>query len=99
MNERRYNENEVAAIFRRAAEMREGATQRVSSPSGLTLSELKQIGREVGIAPEAVEAAADSLNRAPQPIARRFFGLPIGVGRTLELQRRLSDGEWERLVV
>jgi hypothetical protein len=99
MNERRYNEDEVAAIFRRAAETREVAAQRAASATGLTLSELKQIGREVGIPPEAVEAAASTLDQAAQPAARRFLGLPIGVGRTVDLQRRLSDGEWERLVV
>jgi hypothetical protein len=28
-----------------------------------------------------------------------FFGLPIGVARTIDLDRRLSEKEWERLVV
>jgi hypothetical protein len=99
MNERRYNEEEVAAIFRLAAETREAAAKRVASPSGLTLAELKQIGGEVGIAPEDVEAAAASLKLATRPATRRFFGLPISVGRTLDLQRNLSESEWEQLVV
>ncbi len=31
--------------------------------------------------------------------ARTFLGLPIGVARTVNLNRRLTDAEWERLVV
>ena len=31
--------------------------------------------------------------------ARMFLGLPIGVSRTVQLNRRLSDEEWERFVV
>jgi hypothetical protein len=30
---------------------------------------------------------------------RTFLGLPIGVARTIELDRRLAEEEWERLVV
>ncbi|MGH8637779.1 MAG: hypothetical protein ACREUZ_11665, partial [Burkholderiales bacterium] len=33
------------------------------------------------------------------PTSRRLLGLPIGVGRTIDLGRRLSDDEWEQLVV
>jgi hypothetical protein len=39
------------------------------------------------------------LERKGQATERRLFGLPIGVGRTVALQRRLSDEEWNQLVV
>ena len=65
----------------------------------MTLSELQEIGREAGIAPEAVAHAATSLSRTPTPTSRHFLGFPVGVGRNIELGRRLSDDEWERLVV
>ncbi len=32
-------------------------------------------------------------------VSRTIFGLPIGVSRTVNLNRRLTDAEWERLVV
>jgi hypothetical protein len=35
---------------------------------------------------------------AGKPTSRRFMGLPIGVGRTVEFDRPLSDSDWERLV-
>jgi hypothetical protein len=99
MAERRYNDTEIAAIFRAATE------GPVASPSpdvprdeGLTLSDLQAIGREVGIAPDAIAGAARALD-VHRGVGRTFLGLPIGVARTVNLNRRLTDDEWERLVV
>jgi len=69
MTERRYSEDEVAAIFRKAAED-ETTTSRPVASEGMTLRELQGIGQEVGIAPALVE-----------------------------LGRRLTDEEWDQLVV
>lgn len=100
MTERRYTEDEVTTIFERAAEARpEGRRRLASGEDGLTLAELQQIGREVGIAPDAVAHAAASLDHSDHPARRSFLGFPIGVGRSLELDRRLTEEEWERLVV
>ncbi|MDP2480961.1 MAG: hypothetical protein Q8W51_09695 [Candidatus Palauibacterales bacterium] len=99
MSERRYTEDEVTTIFERAAEARPEGRRRLASGEGLTLADLQEIGREVGIAPEAVAHAAASLDRSERPARRTFLGFPIGVGRSLELGRRLTEEEWERLVV
>lgn len=99
MTERRFNEAEVAAIFERATETQQTTQPSLPTGEGMTLAELQEIGREVGIAPELVAHAAKSLSQGGQPTSRSFLGLPIGVGRTIELNRRLSDDEWERLVV
>ena len=48
MPERRYNDEEVAAIFERASEEEQAATQLVRSSEGLTLADLQEIGREAG---------------------------------------------------
>lgn len=98
MTERRFNEAEVAAIFERATEAQTGQRQ-LPSGEGMTLAELQEIGREVGISPEMVAHAAHALERGGRPTSRKFLGLTIGVGRTVELDRRLSEDEWERLVV
>ena len=65
----------------------------------MTLTELQEIGREVGIAPELVARAAKAIQLGGQPTSRHFLGLPIGVGRTIDLDRKLSDEEWDRFVV
>jgi len=99
MTERRFSDEEVAAIFQRATEAQQNPERRLPSGEGLTLAELQDIGRQVGIAPELVVHAAASLVQVGSSTSRKFLGLPIGVGRTIELDRQLSQDEWERLVV
>jgi hypothetical protein len=99
MTERRYNDDEVAAIFAQAAQGQLTPGAAVPAEEGLTLLQLQEIGREVGIAPEAVTRAAHALALREQQPPGRFLGLPISVGRTVALNRRLSDREWEQLVV
>jgi hypothetical protein len=110
MSERRYGDEEVAAIFQAAAELQQRAALDSSasgaamvpagaSTEGMTLGQLQEIGKEVGIPGDLVAQAAGSLDQRGRSSVRRFLGLPIGVGRTVQLPRRLSETEWERLVV
>ncbi len=98
-NGRRYDDKEMAAIFRAAADGPQRTASDVPRDEGLTLAELQSIGREVGLAPEAIARAALALDVRGGAESRTMFGLPIGVARTVNLNRRLSDDEWERLVV
>lgn len=99
MAEREYSEDEVAEIFERATKAQRVTRRQVSDGAGMTLSELHEIGREVGISSEDITQAAHSLDRPERATSRRFLGFPIGVGRTVEFTRELSDLEWDRLVV
>jgi len=99
MTERRYSEEEVAAIFERATETQEVSRRSPSTGGGMTLAELQDIGREVGIAPEAIASAARTVDLPSRPNRRTLLGLPITVARSAQLRRRLTDTEWEQLVV
>lgn len=100
MSERRYNDEEVAAIFRAATEGSESRTLPGEHSDGLTLRDLQSIAREVDISPDAVARAAQSLDRSREPaVSQTFLGFPIAVQRTVALERRLTDAEWELLVV
>jgi hypothetical protein len=100
MAERRYNDKEIAAIFRAAAEQDPSSPQReVARDEGLTLAELQAIGGEVGMSSEAVAQAARAVDVRLGAASRTFLGLRIGVARTVNLNRQLSEAEWERLVV
>ena len=101
MSERRYNDKEIAAIFRAAAEapQQSAPDREVPADEGLTLTDLQAIGREVGLPADAVAQAAQALDVRVAPASRTILGLPIGVSRTVNLNRRLTDDEWERLVV
>ncbi|HET6229244.1 MAG TPA: hypothetical protein VFE05_04135 [Longimicrobiaceae bacterium] len=98
-DERRYEEDEVAQIFEEAATARGSQARALSPAGGLSLAELKAIGGEVGIAPERIAdaAAAVDLRRGAAP-RRTHLGLPIAVGRTVDLPRAPTDREWEMLV-
>jgi len=98
MSERQYNPDEVAAIFERASETEPRALPAQTGGTGLTLSALQDIGREVGISPESISLAAQSLDHVGHPASAKFMGLPIRVGRTVEFDRPLSDSDWEGLV-
>jgi hypothetical protein len=98
VSDRRFNEEEVAAILKAAAEAQYSDDRLLPSSGGLTLAELQSIGREAGISPEMIEQAARRFEPSQQP-TRKFLGLPLGVAQTVEFDRRLTDQEWERIVV
>lgn len=89
----------MASIFAEATKIEETGRQPLARREGLTLVELQAIGTEAGIPARLVAEAALNLDRTDAPITRTMLGLPIGVGRTVELGRKLTDAEWERLVV
>ncbi len=98
MSERRYSEQEIAAIFRAAAEQPETTEPETAAADGLTLAQLQSIGREVGLSPEAIARAAHGVDLRPVQ-ARSFLGFPLAVTHTVQLQRHLTDDDWDRLVV
>ena len=98
-DERRYAEEEVAAIFEAAASERASGGRALSSTGGFSLAELQEIGGEVGIAPERIAdaAAALDLRRGTAP-RRTHLGMPVSVGRVVDLPRAPTDHEWELLL-
>lgn len=76
--ERRYTEEEVARILKESAQGGE--------TTGLTLRQLEEIGREVGISPAAIRAAA-TRSQAPHGSRSGLFGAPA-----VTQQERLLPG-------
>ncbi len=106
-NDRRYNEQEISLILEQAGAAHERAqdtpfaARSVSARDGLTLAQLQEIGGEVGIDPvfvaNAAHAVASGLLVPTQQ--RTWLGLPIGIARTVDFGRNVSDDEWDRIVV
>lgn len=90
MTEQRYSEKEVREILARAVEDR--GSRALSAADGLTLSELKEVGAEVGIDGASLERAALAVrSKAPD----RYVGL-IGAPTSLEVNRKVPvnlDGD------
>ncbi len=99
MPERRYDEKEVAEIFKRATEAQLEVARQLPPSEGLTLAEVLEIGRQAGITAESAADAARSLDRHEPRFRRTLLGATVGVGRTVALERRVTTEEWERLVV
>ena len=101
-DERRYGEEEMAAIFEAASgplASRKDSRAASDSDQGLTLAELQSIGREVGISPERIAEAAAGLEHVQPSLPRRTeLGMPMSAAHIVEISRPLTDREWSLLV-
>ena len=95
MSDRRYSDEDARRILALAAEAE--AVAPAEARAGWSLEELQRAGAEAGIAPTAIAAAADALERAAPP-ERRYLGLPVAVSRAVSLPRTMTDEDWDRLV-
>ena len=96
---RRYDEQEIAAIFKQAAADQESAQRQPPHGGGLTLAEIEKIGAEAGIDPAFIARAAHVLDqKASAPPPKTSLGLPVSVARTVDLPGPFSDRDWDRLV-
>lgn len=95
---RSFSESEARDIFARAArtQRQADAATDASSP-GLTLQELKEIGRAAGLDPVHIESAATG--PALQPVATaQILGMPTEVFRTRRITGGVTDEAWEASV-
>ena len=98
--ERRYREEEIKEIFDLASSTDEAGRPAASDEAGLTLAELQEVGLEVGVEPRRVAEAALTLDTRRDVLPRRTsLGMPISVGRVIDLPRAVTDREWDLLVV
>ena len=74
---RTFSDQEVREILKRAVE--NGPTDVLSSRGGLSLAELKSIGREVGIDPVRLEDAARAVTQKDELLSNPIVGVPIVV--------------------
>jgi hypothetical protein len=95
---RRYREEEIRQIFEMAASDRDLPERSASPDNALTLSELQEIGSQVGIEPDRIAQAAWSMGSPPLEVRRWPFGIPIAVRRTVDLPRAPTQHEWDVLV-
>ena len=86
MHERRFTEGEVREILKRAAD--DELPGAVSPGEGLSLVELKTIGKEVGIDPARLEDAARAVAQNQEPGFHPILGTP-----TVLHYERVVDGE------
>ena len=94
--ERRYTDDEVALILRRAAEL--GGETGPSRSEGLSLAEIQQVAREVGIDPATVARAAAALPTRKRDRLTAIFGGPLHYRLEATMPRRASDADLGRIL-
>lgn len=77
IEDRTYSEQEVDEILTKAMEGDPG--RELAGSDGMSLTELKAIGAEVGIDPDRIENAALSLVREPETRAHPLLGSPTAI--------------------
>lgn len=98
-SERRYKDDEVRQILDLAIGQDEAPLRALPASEGLTLVQLQDVGREVGVTPSRMEAAVATFESRGEVAPRsKLLGLPTTVGHTIALPRNLTDREWELVV-
>ena len=93
---RRYTDDEVALILRTAAEL--GTETEPSRSQGLSLAEIQQIAREVGIDPATVERAAAALPTCKPDRLAAILGGPLHYRLEATMAGRASDADLGRIL-
>ncbi len=91
-SERRLSDTDVSLVLRRAGE--------VTAQQGLTVAQVQDIAREVGLSPDAVQRAlAEAASGTLQPASMESsLGVPVGVSKDVILPGVLDDAGWDVLV-
>jgi len=101
--DRRYTDDEVTRILERATASADASAESGvavhTAAEGLTLAQLQDIGREIGVSPAIIAQSAALVDVPASAITQRVVGLPLALERVVPLARPLTDDEWERLVV
>ena len=71
---RRFTDKEVAMVIRKASEIDERAGS--DGGGGLSIDDLKEIAREVGISPESISKAVAKLDEPRKRVAPSWWGAP-----------------------
>ena len=78
MADRKYKQHEVEEIFDLATNDPAVGVPALTDEHGLTLAEIQDVGREVGMEPARIAEAARALETRPETVPRgRHLGVPL----------------------
>ena len=91
-----YNEKEIGAILKRAAELSLDETG--PNAAGLSIEELQQVGSEAGLDPDLIIRAAAEMQQSVPSRERNLFGGPISYNNDFVLEGEIDASTWEEMV-
>ena len=95
---RRYSDREMALILKRAAELQEQGPSTGTREQSHTLSELEQIGSEVGIDPRYVVEAASAVDAEPTTKRAPVLGAPTTYRISRFVEGEVPEAEFGELL-
>lgn len=97
---RKFNEEEVALIIKRAAELQQTEQVAEDTSSALSLAEVEQIAKEAGIDPALIRRAAQSLDRPGSESIRPspWVGAPTRIVFERVIDGEISNDDHEALI-
>ncbi|HMB90534.1 MAG TPA: hypothetical protein VKP65_06785 [Rhodothermales bacterium] len=98
---RRYSEREIGAILKRATEWQEERDETTASaPAGLTLEEIEEIAREVGVDADLVRrAATETVYTCTPEKGWHLLGAPIKVKHEAVMSAPAREEDLDEMVV
>ncbi|HKP30172.1 MAG TPA: hypothetical protein VJU15_12250 [Gemmatimonadales bacterium] len=98
-NNRKFQDHEIRQILDLAIGQEDNPVQALPAADGLTLVQLQEVGREVGLSPDRISQAVAAFEGRGELVPRgTTLGLPTRLGRVVPLPRNLTDREWELLI-
>lgn len=91
-----YNEKEIGAILKRAAELSLDETG--PNAAGLSIEELQQVGNEAGLDPDLILKAAAELHQTGPKRTKNLFGGPVSYANDIVLDGEIDNATWEEMV-
>lgn len=99
-DQRVYSDAEFAVILQKAAELAQSSRSRRSSPTGLTLAEMKAAAAEAGIEPALIERAARLLSESSsKTFYESLIGGPARHGARMQLPAAFDETSAAQLLV
>jgi len=98
-NERLYTEKEISKILKRAGEVQAAQSEKITV--GLSLEEIQQIAKDVGLEPDIVANVANEIDDEPEQEETGFFSslmMPTKIDLEHVLPGNLSENEWPEVV-
>lgn len=94
---KRYNRDEIGRILKRAAEL-DHENNSSEEHLGLTLQELQEVSKEVGINPKYVEQALEEFKSSKTSLLTRIIGGPFSYNKSEIAEYLVDEEKWEDIV-
>ena len=95
--DRRYTDQEVALVLQRAAEIEERRSDSTAA-RGLTLRELREIAKEVGLSPDVIDEALTLVQAGARPPSGALLGAPLSSKLARGVRGHLGEEALQRLL-